>query len=299
MQPEEIPLGKLRDISAGFVDGTPKGNKMLYKVYPAHIYDPLRRKIAVELAGKEIAKIVDAESDNQLKKLRQAVDELYDGREGVYAPVHDFWSFIEMVLHVKKKELPELITAQNVIWTKEELPLEQLHITWMPFFEQRPEHFGPKPWLVADIQRIFFQKPELFEAAKKEQAKAIGDQQHNFNQADEPIAIVYRNQNLELIDGNGRLYRALLHGQETISCYVGRQDGPALMNYWISAGTLKQFCLEIRGYSEIDLEGYATGLGYLRTKLRLNAPALINYQLFLRDDFPEFEDSLTGIVPAK
>lgn len=299
MKLEEVSLRKLQTIAAGFVDGTAEGNKMLYEIYPGHVYDPLRRKIAIELAGKEVAKIIDAESDQQLRKLRKAVEELYDGREGVYAPVHDFWSFVEMVLHVKKKELPELITAQNVTWTKEDIPIEQLHITWMPFLERRQDVFGPKPWQIADVQRLFFQKPELFEEAKQDQARVVGEQQHKFDQSEESIALVYRHDGLELIDGNGRLYRALLEGKEAISCYVGRLHGVMPLNYWISAGTLKQFCLEVRGYADVDLEGYATGLSYLRTKLRLNASALINYQLFLRSDFPEFEDSLKGIVPTQ
>jgi hypothetical protein len=296
---DDIAFSTLKKYSALFVDGSKEASATLHKIYPKHIYDKLRRKMAVELAGKEIAKIVDAKNDAELAKIRHAVAELYEGREGVYAPVHDFWSFVEMVLHVKKKELPELITAQNVTWTQEELPIEQLFITWMPFLEQRQDVFGPKPWSVSDLQRIFFQKPELFAEAKKDQQKNVGMQQHNFDQSEEPIAILARGDNLELIDGNGRLYRALLEGKESISCYVGRLEGVMPMNYWVSAGTMKQFCLEVRGYAEVDLEGFANGLSYLRTKLRNNTPALINYELFLRDDFPEFEDTLVGVVPGK
>jgi hypothetical protein len=295
---DEISLKKLQTLAAKFVDGTPEGDQALYEVYPKHLYDKLRVEIAVELAGKEIAKILDAENDDQLSQHRAAVAAMYDGRQGVYAPVHDFWSLVEMVLHVKKKELPELITAQNVTWTREELPLEELHITSMPFIERHQEIFGPKPWKIADLQRIFFQKPELFEQAVADQRETVGEQQHNFDQSAEPIAIVYRNKQFQLIDGNGRLYRALLAGKDTISCYIGRQEGVMPINYWISAGTLKQFCMEVRGYADVDLEGFANGLSYLRTKLRNNTPALINYTLFLRGDFPEFQDSLQGIVPA-
>lgn len=294
---DRIPLRKLRTLGSDFIDGTPESYKSLYKIYPKHIYDPLRRKIAMELGGKEVAKILNAEDNDELNKLRGSVEELYDGREGVYAPVHDFWSFIEMILHVKKKELPELITAQNVTWTKEDLPIESLHITWMPFLERNKDIFGEKPWEITDLQKFFFQKPKLFEQAKKEQFESVGKQQHNFDQSDEPLSIVYRDRDLELIDGNGRLYRALLHDKESISCYIGRLRGPMPVNYWVSAGALKQFCLEIRGYSGVDLEGFANGLSYLRTKLRNNTVALINYELFLREDFPEFEERLRSILP--
>src|SRR3954470_14814480 len=96
----------LKKSATEFVEGTPEGDQLLYGIYPEHIYGQLRRRIATELAGKEVAKIIDAANGQQLTRLRRAVEELYEGRQGVYAPVHDFWSFVEMVLHIKKKELP-------------------------------------------------------------------------------------------------------------------------------------------------------------------------------------------------
>jgi hypothetical protein len=298
MGADQLLLLRLKDIAPRFVDGTPEAYSELEKIYPEHIYDPLRRQIALELAGKEIAKILDAKDNKQLDHMRHAVEELYSGREGVYAPVHDFWSLVEMILHVKKKELPELITAANVTWSQEDIPIERLHITWMPFLEQRQDVFGPKPWNIAELQRLFFQKPDLFKEAQENQRQTVGDQQHNFDQSEEPIALIYRHDQLELIDGNGRLYRALLDGRETVSCQIGRMEGTTPKNYWVSAGNLKQFCLEIRGYADTDLEGFASGVSYLRTKLRNNSLALINYELFLRKDFPEFESSLQGILSS-
>lgn len=182
-------------------------------------------------------------------------------------------------------------------WTEEELPLDQLHMTWMPFLEQHKDIFGEKPWHISDLHKIFSSDGRLFAQAKKEQLEQVGERQHKFDQSDEPITIVYRGDNLELIDGNGRLYRALLNGNSTINCYTGRMQGPMPLNYWVSAGTLKQFCLEIRGYSDVDLEGFANGLSYLRTKLRNNTVALVNYELFLKKDFPEFKPSLKGVIP--
>src|SRR5687768_1647442 len=121
----------LNRLSAQYVEGTADSGEILRKLYPRHLYDPVRRSMAVELGGKEIAKIIDAENDLELERIRRSVEVMYDAREGVYAPVHDFWSFIEMVLHIKKKELPELITAENVQWTRKELPLEALAMNWM------------------------------------------------------------------------------------------------------------------------------------------------------------------------
>jgi hypothetical protein len=293
---DDTVLHRLKKAARRFVDGSRQGYKTLQQIYPDHIYDPLRRLIAVELAGKELAKIIDAEDNDRLRDIRHATQNLYDGRFGVYAPVHDFWSLAEMVLHVKKKELPELITAENVTWTLEHIPLEALHLTWMPFIERHPEIFGQKPWNMADLQRIFNENPKILAAARREQKIVVGEQQHQFDQSKEPVTFVERGAGLELVDGNGRLYKALLAGRDRVTCWVGRMHGKMPKNYWVSAGSLKQFCLEVRGYADTDLEGFASGVSYLRTKLRNNSIAQINYELFLRKDFPEFEGSLQGVL---
>jgi hypothetical protein len=292
------PLNLLQTQAPKFVDGTADGYAILRRIYPAHVYDPLRRAIAVELAGKELGKILDAGSDKRLTAMQRAVADLYEGREGVYAPVHDFWSLVEMILHVKKKELPELITAANVDWTEAHLPLADLPLTWMPFLEQRPEVFGPKPWSIGDVQRIFRDDSELFAAAKREQADAANVQPHNFDQSDEPVTLVRRDGVLELVDGNGRLYRAVLAGLHESPCRIGDIHGEVPRDYWVSAGAIKQFCLEIRGYARIDMEAYTGGLVYLRAKLCNNRMARINYELFLRRDFPEFEDELSDVLSS-
>lgn len=289
----------LTQVTSQYVEGTVEGGQILRKLYPRHLYDPLRREMAVELGGKEIAKVLDADSNKELKRIRKAVDDIYEERSDVYAPIHDFWSYIEMVLHVKKKELPELITAENIDWSIQELPLSDLEMTWMPFLTRNEAIFGKKPWKVSEIQQIYSESPELLEAAKQDQLEIIGDKQHKFDQAEEPIAVLRRGDRYELIDGNGRLYHAILGGKETIRCYVGVLNGDVPTNYWISSGSIKQLCLEIRGYASTDPEGYIHGTNYLRTKLRHNNTALINYQLYLRDDFPEFEEALKGILPSR
>ena len=295
---DDAKLQQLRKVAPRFIDATAKGDKVLQEIYPEHVYDPLRRLIAIEIAGKELAKLTDAEDDERLSEIRKKTTELYEGRFGVYASVHDFWSLVEMILHIKKKELPELITAENVTWTLEQLPLEALHLTSMPFLAGHPEIFGPKPWNLADVQKIFKDNPRVLSNARRAQKIAVGDQQHKFNQSKEPITLIDRGNGLEMVDGNGRLYKALLAGEDRFPAWVGRMHGKMPKNYWVSAGALKQFCLEVRGYADTDLEGFASGVSYLRTKLRNNSIAQINYELFLRKDFPEFEGSLKGALSS-
>jgi hypothetical protein len=295
---DEHKLQQLKDVALRFIDATSEGDKILQDIYPEHIYDPLRRVIAVELAGKELAKLIDAEDNDKLSAIREATHNLYEGRAGVYASVHDFWSLVEMILHIKKKELPELITAENVTWTREHMALDDLFLTSMPFLAAHPELFGEKPWNLGKVRAIFNEQPEVFAAALEAQKEAVGDQQHKFDQSKEPPTFIDRGNGLEMIDGNGRLYKALLAGEERFPCWIGRMRGKMPQNYWVSAGSLKQFCLEVRGYADTDLEGFSSGALYLRTKIRNNSIAQVNYELFLRKDFPEFEGNLKGILSS-
>ncbi len=289
----------LTRVSAQYIEGTAEGGQLLRKLYPRHIYDTVRRDMAIELGGKEIAKILDSENNKELRRIRKAVGDMYYDREDSYAPVHDFWSFVEMVLHIKKKELPELITAENVQWSVKELPLADLELNWMPFLEQNQAIFGKKPWKVSKLQRIFSNSPQLLQEAKQDQVEIVGPRQHKFDQSKEPIAVVRRGKGYEIIDGNGRLYHAILAKRTTISCYVGIMKGKMPINYWVSSGSLKQLCLEVRGYVGTDAQGFINGINYVKTKLRNNSTALINFELYLRDDFPEFESELEDILPRR
>src|SRR5690349_25015723 len=89
----------LSQASSKYIEGTQEGSEVLRKLYPQHFYDQIRRDMAIELGGKEIAKILDAESNKELSAIRRAVRNMYEKRHGVYAPVHDFWSLTEKVLH--------------------------------------------------------------------------------------------------------------------------------------------------------------------------------------------------------
>lgn len=285
--------------SSKYVEGTEEGGDVLRKLYPPHFYDQIRRDMAIELGGKEIAKILDAESNAELRSIRKAVRNMYEKRHGVYAPIHDFWSLVEMVLHIKKKELPELITARNVSWSVKTLPISELEVTWMPFLESNPQIFGKKPWKVADLQRIFAESPALLKQAKQDQIDIVGKEQHKFKQAHEPITVLDRGEGYRLIDGNGRLYRAILKNRMEIDCYVGIQRGPVPLEYWVSSGSVKQLCLEVRDLLHKDQDSFDAGIKFLKIKLRNNRTALTNYELYLRKDFPEFEQHLGDILPRK
>jgi len=286
-------------ISSEYVEGTAESSDLLRKIYPPQVYDPIRRDMAIEVSGKEIAKIIDAKDNHELRRIRRSVANMYDSREDVYAPFHDFWSFIEMVLHIKKKELPELITASNVRWSIKEMALEELQMSWMPFLERNPDIFGSKPWRISDLQKVFSDSPDILKEAKQDQIDIIGKQQHKFKQSHEPITIIDRGNGYEIVDGNGRLYHAVLNRRKTIRCYVGILEGKSPVGYWVSSGSIKQLCLEIRGFKETDTQGYEAGLTYLHTKLRNNRTALANYQLYLRNDFPEYETALHDVLPPK
>ena len=69
-------------------------------------------------------------------------------------------------------------------------------------------------------------------------------------------------------------------------------------DYWVSSGSIKQLCIEIRDLLHKDKESFNVGIEFLRLKLQNNRTALTNYELYLRNDFSEFESNLGNILPA-
>lgn len=167
------------------------------RIYPDHIYDSTRVQIATEILGKEVAKLVVAQNDAELEAHRRLVREWFKGKEQELSPVHDFWCTFELLPLVKTKRLARFVTAQNVDWRPENMNIDDLELTWMPFIEQHPE-FGEGPWPVPAIRSIFEHHPDIqTEAAEQNRANRS---RYGFNRDNDPITIVTREDVLGRLD---------------------------------------------------------------------------------------------------
>lgn len=273
-----------------FIEGTDTGEEILNTVYPPHIYDPVRRAIATEIMGKEIAKLVGAEGNGELERLRGKVDEWFGGIDVVQSPVHDFWSTFELLPLVKTKRLSRFVTAGNVDWHQEVRDIDALTLTWMPFIESHLDVFGPGPWPIAHLKSVFAVQSAIYAAAQASNSANIAH--YRFEHSDEPVTLVQKPGAEFFLDGNGRLYRALMAGKQQVNCWVGYMDDEQPRDYWVSTGLLKNLCYDIIDNETTDPEASAAALTLLRKQLADNEVARTNYDLWIRKHFPQLEDRL-------
>jgi hypothetical protein len=257
-------------------------HKHLYSAYPSHIYDPVRRAIAVEIVGKEIAKLIGYEGGEALESLRRKVDKWFYGVPKELAPVHDFWSEFEMKLLAKGKRLSRFVTAANATWRQEVRDIDPLALAWMPFIQSRPDIFGPAPWTIARLRIAFSAYPEVALEAQR------WAPEYKFD-TDEPITLLQQPNKQFLLDGNGRLYRAFMAGKLKINCWIGYMDEELPRDYWVSTGLQRRLCYDILENRTLDPELSQAALVQLRRQLQTNRVARINYDLWVRERFPEMD----------
>lgn len=282
-------------IERPFLEGTDEGIELLRSVYPAHIYDQLRRDIAAEIIGKELAKLTGIDGNGELQRIRDFTQDTFEGINVVSSPVHDFWSTFELLPLVKTKRLSQFVTAKNVAWHQEPRDIDQLTLGWMPFIEARPDVFGTGPWPIPVLKAAFEEYPLVLEEAKESNAENVG--KYRFEHSDEPITIVQASADEYLLDGNGRLYRALMAGKASVNCSMGVMEGEYPTDYWISSGLLNNLAYEIMNNLESRPEVSEAATTLLRYQLASNEIARINYALWVGKHFPQL-DSVLGLESA-
>lgn len=263
----------------------PNKNESLYSVYPSHIYDPVRRAIAVEIMGKELAKLIGCGGGKPLELLRQKVNQWFDGVPEELAPVHDFWSEFEMKLLAKGKRISRFVTAANVTWRREVRDIDSLTLAWMPFIESRPDIFGSEPWPISRLRAAFDAHPEL----RPEAQRWVSD--YSFDN-DEPITLIQQPNEQFMLDGNGRLNRAFMAGKTAMNCWVGHMHDKHPRDYWVSTGLQRRLCYDILENETLDPELSNASLTQLRRQLQTNRVARINFDLWVRKRFPQLDSAL-------
>lgn len=272
------------------IECTENGNQTIRAAYPSHIYDPIRRRIATEIMGKEIAKLIKSEGNDELRKLRNQIDELFDTESILNPPVREFWSMFDALTLAKTKRLGQFVTAGNVQWESGVSKVDDLSLTWMPFIESRPKVFGSCPWPIPRLREAFAADQNLYAEAQASNSKNLSE--YRFKHSEEPIILLRTPTSQELLDGNGRLYRLFMEEKDEVNCWIGTLKDRLPKDYWVNAGTLKNLCHDVVDNEEMDAELSAASLILLRNLLYNNKVARVTYDLWLRKDFLQLENRL-------
>lgn len=195
--------------------------------FPPHFYEPLRRKIAVQFAQKEMRKLLPELRD---KFIWQSIDnqiEEWQEKLGMIA----FWNGIHGIsMGFSSKSLVPLITSLNIKWVEKDLPVEEL---WFGGKFFTVSHLENAESAVAVKEQLSQPKNKyLLEKTRKAMEEKAAE---TIPRDDYPIFAVRKEENkLRVIDGNRRLLQAIANGKNTIKAYVGEPIAkPPIYEHWI------------------------------------------------------------------
>jgi hypothetical protein len=249
----------------------------MIKKYPQHFHDPIRIEIATSQIQHDLRKILPDLSEEDWRKVDGHVSGWFLGEDYELEPVHDFWNlFGSFSRDLKFKSLIFWITAENVLWSKEEVPVDQIVITWdFPGLE----FMGKAPYLAKEvIEKLAAKEFSSKLAELKVDSKYRSER---YPPRDEFPIILFQDKKGGVIDkylgyyileGNRRTVKAITHNNPKISAYVGRfssDDEVWPKNYWIRTGILRDLIfLAINYEKENDEESFAIVRKFYQLLLR-------------------------------
>lgn len=105
----------------------------MQQIYPAHIYEPIRREVANSYLRHELAKYLPSMTG----EWRKDIEKWFDGSAELY-PVRDYWNGVHGIMMGFKlyNQLLSYITAENVTWSRGKIGLVDL--TYSDFGDSVP-----------------------------------------------------------------------------------------------------------------------------------------------------------------
>lgn len=206
------------------------------EIFLPHLYDPLRRKIAICYARHEMRKLLPQLRDaNIWQSIDKQIENWYEELS-----IRNFWNAIHGIsMGFRLKSLVPWITSLHMQWVEKDILLEEL---WFG------GKFGPIASLkipdkisesAAEVKKRIFQRENkgIFEQTRKKLEELSKETApcDNF-----PIFVIRKDQDkLKVIDGNRRLLQAVIFGKEKIRAMTGEPiDEPALYEHWVPTSLL-------------------------------------------------------------
>lgn len=212
-----------------------------------HLSSPLRRRIAIQYIQHEWRKIFP-----QLrgKELWQSIDgQIADWYEML--SIRNFWNAIHgITMGFRLTSIVPWITSLHVEWQEKDVPFKEL------WFRGK---FGPItsleveiPELIGSTKQAIFQHEnrEFLETTKHYFESHKNDTEPRSNH---PIFVVRKKDKLRVIDGNGRVLKAIVDGKNSIRAVVGEPIAePALYEHWVPTSLLVDLVFWHKRQSELS-----------------------------------------------
>ncbi len=149
------------------------------------------------------------------------------------APVRDFWNLVDtLCFGLKLKNLVPRLTSQNIKWTKEKLKLDNIYMGSKNDFKclRKLDIDMPNG---KEIKSFLFDKKNynILKFAKKD---SLLNSKKTFDRDKYLIITGKKNNKIVVYDGNRRMIKNILDGNDKILTYTARAiKQPMFYNYWV------------------------------------------------------------------
>jgi len=212
----------------------------MIKIYPSHIYEPIREEIAVSYIKHEFRKLLWRIPEKYWSKIDRDISNWMNSP--LLATPRDFWNGFHGICMGFKLiiGLVYLVTAENIIWKKEQFPISKLR-----FGVEQMETKKIKPGKLPAIEVAKYFAKEENRIIKEDYLEKIRGYFKGIKLNEIfPIIVIQKESENELIhfvhDGNRRLSWSVLEGAVKIPAYIGEYSTKEKFpkNYWIPTSIL-------------------------------------------------------------
>ncbi len=203
------------------------------KIFLPHLYEPLRRQIAVQFIQHEWRKLFPQIRGEKLwKSIDAQIADWYE-----MLTIRNFWNAIHgITIGFRLTSIVPWLTSLHVKWEEKDVPFEEL------WFRGK---FGPiesleveTPDLAGAVKKAIFRRKNL-EFLEKTRQYFKSHKNDTEPRSDSPIFVVRKKDKLRVIDGNGRVLKTIIDGKNSIRAFVGEPIAePPLYEHWVPTSLL-------------------------------------------------------------
>ncbi len=218
------------------------------KIYPAHLYELVRFEIIWQLVLKEQYKLLAFLDEDGLLALGDTMIEWLAGQKFELAPFDNWWNLADsFMMGLKFKNIVPYITSENIEWQLRSIDSRDISLYW-PVGTLRDiasqEHYD-----YSFVRDHVLNDPKVLSENRKisdEKSKDTLLSRDHF-----PIIVLRQvDGHLLLLDGNRRVMRSWLYGNEHIEAWVGQvKRAPTLYNHWVNTADLRRLLEQLNGAS--------------------------------------------------
>ncbi len=196
--------------------------------YTPQLTDPIRIDIGRLLLAHELTKIFP--HLGSYGEIKNQVNDRWNDFSDIVT-IRDFWNLVDsLMMGYKLKNIVKGITSQSYTWNLvANQPITSLK------FSSDINNLVINTKTATEVKSLLEANPT--EMARITEATRVAFPENDTRHLD-PIVILNHDDALFVQDGNGRLLKAIVEGQETVSAYVGTKTQAIKSNHWIPTAYL-------------------------------------------------------------